>query len=378
MQNIEVLEFIRNNLNWQEQLAEKPYCVNVKWDGNYFLLTYNQIKSDFKNKIVQQCRGSIFKYENGEYTCVCMPFYKFGNYSESYSKDFDWSTAYVTEKIDGSLVNLWYDNGEWHWSTRGCIDAKKAYTNKEMADTIYDRICNIVDNNFDFLNELDTRKCFMFEIVYPGMHTIVTHSKPMLYIIGARSIDTMQEYDIMFLSKLYENTFMDRRMFKVPTRYAWNTLEECLNALSKVDQNNEGYVAVDSNFRRVKIKSPAYLAALSIIRTGKVDDEAIVGMIKSGIIDDFTAYTTKPETVEKINTIVNKYSKLVSILESEYESTKDSFILERKEFSKVIKPKQDLVKAYLFKRYSGIDMTVEEYLNSISNRAISQAIKKIS
>lgn len=378
MKGLEILEFIKHNENWQEQLAEKPYCVNVKWDGNYFLLTYNQIKSDFKNKVVQQCRGSVFKYENGEYTCVCMPFYKFGNYSESYSKDFDWSGAYVTEKIDGSLVNLWYDNGEWHWSTRGCVDARKAYTNREQTDSIYDRINSIVSGNYSFLDKLDKSNIYMFEIVYPNMRTIVKHDNQCLNLIGIRNMNTLQEQDINLIYELYAEVFEQLGCFGVPCIYKLNSLNDCIDFLKSVNQNNEGFVAVDKEFRRIKIKSPAYLSALSITRGNKVDDEAVISMIRGGVIDDFLAYNdNRPEIIEKIEKLIEKYNKLLDLMKSEYESTKDSFNLERKDFSKIIKPKVDIVKAYLFKCYSGEDMSVDEYLDSISNRTIVQSIKKM-
>ena len=41
---------------------------------------------------------------------------------------FDWNTAKVQEKVDGSIVKLWFDHrlGKWQFSTNGVIRAEKA------------------------------------------------------------------------------------------------------------------------------------------------------------------------------------------------------------------------------------------------------------
>lgn len=36
-----VLDFIRNNENWEELLAAEPYHIRASWDGDYVLLKYN-------------------------------------------------------------------------------------------------------------------------------------------------------------------------------------------------------------------------------------------------------------------------------------------------------------------------------------------------
>ena len=120
---LSVEKFIWENENWRELLQDFPYYLSVVDDEKYFLLKYQQTKSDFNNDIVKECRGIIFNTTTLK--PVCVPFFKFGNYGESYADEIDWNTAKVQEKIDGSLIKLWYDN-EWHISTNGTIDASNA------------------------------------------------------------------------------------------------------------------------------------------------------------------------------------------------------------------------------------------------------------
>ena len=70
---------------------------------------------------IRELGGIIIDCERCE--VVCWPFRKFGNHNEGYADTIDWSTARVQEKVDGSIVKLWYDeaNGKWQFSTNGCI-----------------------------------------------------------------------------------------------------------------------------------------------------------------------------------------------------------------------------------------------------------------
>ena len=120
---LHLLEFIQNNPNWEKLLSEKPYSLSIKRDGEYILFMYSQVDSDFSNPIVQECRGITFHEKT--WKCVSMRFKKFFNVQEVNASHIDWSTASVQEKLDGSLISLWYHNG-WRISTNGTIDAKKA------------------------------------------------------------------------------------------------------------------------------------------------------------------------------------------------------------------------------------------------------------
>lgn len=66
---MEVLKLMNTNPNWRDVLSAEPYNITIKEDGDYVLLKYSQIDSDFNLPIVRECRGSIF-YKNGEWKCV--------------------------------------------------------------------------------------------------------------------------------------------------------------------------------------------------------------------------------------------------------------------------------------------------------------------
>ena len=101
---LKLLEFIRNNSDWEEQLSNAPYHIKTKRSDGYIILSYG-IEADYNMEIVRECRGIILDETDG-YQPVCVPFFKFGNYGESYADDIDWNTTKVQEKIDGSLIKI--------------------------------------------------------------------------------------------------------------------------------------------------------------------------------------------------------------------------------------------------------------------------------
>ncbi len=239
--------------DWEKLLTEK-YFIKIKHDGAYSIFVYD-IGCDFSLDLVQEARGIIINTE--KLSVACWPFRKFGNHNESYADEIDWNTARVQEKIDGSIIKLWYDEtaGAWQFSTNGTIRAERAaidaYPGVKFSEIIK-RADNYSDINFD---TLDKEKTYIFELVSPETQVVIDYGITSLYHIGTRSNITGEEYD--------ENIGI-----KKPLSYPLRSLEDCLKAASVLNRTDgkdeseikkEGFVVVDSAWRRVKIKSPDYL-----------------------------------------------------------------------------------------------------------------------
>ena len=70
---MKLLDFIKEHDNWKELLKEDPYFLDIKEEDDLTLLKYNQIKSDFSQDIVKECRGIILDKNNN---IVCFPLYR--------------------------------------------------------------------------------------------------------------------------------------------------------------------------------------------------------------------------------------------------------------------------------------------------------------
>ena len=97
---LKTVEFMKNNSNWRELLAQAPYCLHINEDDNYVLFKYNQLDSDFNEEICRECRGLVI--DKNKLEPVALSFYKFFNVQESFADNIDWNTAKVQEKIDNT------------------------------------------------------------------------------------------------------------------------------------------------------------------------------------------------------------------------------------------------------------------------------------
>lgn len=268
--------FISEHENWRDILKDE-YKITVKEEYPFAIFNYG-IDCDFSNPIVQESRGIILDLDNLE--VVCWPFRKFGNYNESYADKIDWNTARVQDKIDGSIIKLWWNRitGKWQFSTNGTINANMALANQMTHDTFLDVIRKADNYNeivlrFPIFNKDYT---FIFELVSPETQVVVKYPKPHLYHIGTRNnISGMEISSDIGIEK--------------PKEYSLKSLDDCLNVVYELNKSDdgqvrgvkkEGFVVVDGNWSRIKVKSPDYLMLHRMSSNANFSKERIIGMIR--------------------------------------------------------------------------------------------------
>lgn len=309
--NTEIGRFCAEHENWEELLTGEPYNIKTSEDGPYIMFKYNQLSSDFTNPIVREARGIIFRKGQWE-NPVCWPFNKFGNYGESYVPEIDWSTAFVSEKIDGSLIKVWYDAGHWHISTNGTVDAFKAelgdvhMTNfgKYFTWTLVSDYYNTWDN---FTDSLDEDKTYMFELVGPYNRVVIPYDEPAIYFLGARNKYTGEEFNC---SKIVAGALGMGR-FKLPAQYSLSSVDDCVKAAELKSWDDEGFVVCDAQFNRVKIKSPAYVIAHYARNNNVINRKHLIKVILDNEMAEFLCYAEDyKEELWKIHGLMQSFCKV--------------------------------------------------------------------
>jgi hypothetical protein len=297
---LKLQKFIQENSDWKEKLSNAPYYIDIKKDGDFYLFSYNQLFSDFSILLVRECRGIILdKY----FVPVCVPFFKFFNVQEKNADFIDWKSAKVQQKVDGSIMKLWFYNGTWRISTNGVINA----FNCELP---------VTDSNFHNFGELFTSVfpsylytalnkgyTYIFELVSIYNKVVITYPETKLYHIGTRDNHTLEELDVEI-------------GIEKPEQYALSSLDECLEATSQMSFNEEGYVVVDVNYNRVKIKSGAYVVAHHLRNNGVVTKSRILDMIRTNEKDEFLAYY--PEYRGMFSDMERKINNIIEIMERDW------------------------------------------------------------
>lgn len=294
--------------NWREILTNKGIRINHEVGTPYSNLKYASLDCDFSDPVVRACRGAIIKEGKWFNYLVAMPMLKFFNATEPHAAIIDWATATVSEKVDGSCLIVWWDDGKWHLSTLGTPNAFKC----ECYDgvTFGDLFMKAIGGN-DFQKwcdlHLDTFFTYYFELTSPLNQVVIHYDDTRIWWLGRRD-----------MLSLVEDTVGDDYLMSLrPRQYGALDYEQCVAQVGRYGEDQEGVVVCDSNFNRVKIKGEAYLALHRLVLNGNIGLKKLVYMICDGSIDDFLAY--RPAYVDKVNAIKGFIGALTAGLRNELE-----------------------------------------------------------
>ena len=299
---LKLIDFIKEHSDWEVLLSQAPYCLNIsrdqKFGRNLIMFKYNQIESDFSNDIVKECRGIILNEDTLK--PISVPYFKFFNFSEPHAADIDWPSATILEKIDGSLVKVVkFSDDEILVSTNGVIDVFKCELNSmigcpcnNFGELFWAAIRNqmiacgySLDKNdpVEWLaDKLLLNTTYMFELCSKYNRIVVQFDEPKLYFHGWRDNISLKEYQF--------NVCILADIFNCPKIYNLKSLDECIAATQAMPWDEEGYVVVDKNFNRVKIKSPAYLLAHQLANNGNMSIRRAIDIYMAGECDEILAY----------------------------------------------------------------------------------------
>lgn len=317
-----ICNIIKEHKNdWRVFFEEEYPDITIKEEAPYAMFVYS-IKSDFKDPVVQESRGIIINTEVPE--VACFPFRKFGKSYDNYVDKIDWKNVRIEEKIDGSLVKLWFDklSCKWRFSSNRMINLDDCFMDQYSGTTLmdilvqasgYDVILNEILNTDSVV--LNKNKTYMFELISPENTVVIKHKGYSLYHIGTRD----------------NRTGIEERQYigiKRPDYYPMHTLEECDDFVREVDKNHdtgkyddcsfEGLVAVDENWNRMKIKSPMYTMLHNIVSSSDKSKNILLKMLWNDEIDISVMCKRYPE--------LSHYLKYYDFKVTEFRHQAESFI----------------------------------------------------
>lgn len=303
---LKIQEFILAHDNWRELLSAAPYNLKISEDDGFVLFKYNQIASDFREEICKEARGLILDTQDN-YRVVRYAFRKFFNIDEGYTDKIDWNTAVASEKIDGSIMSVWFARGQWHLSTNGTIDAFKAELNgvgpyKNFGE-LFESVLPL--STFEYYHK---RRCWTFELVSPYNKIVIDYPKTKVYLLSVRNMDTLEELDLDAVEMI-----ADANGLVAPQRYDLNNEEDYRKLVDSMPEGHEGIVVRDADGHRVKIKTLLYFQMHKAKNNGVITLERIVDLIRSNDHHEFLSYF--PEYTDTFNKVKQKLDNLDVIVE---------------------------------------------------------------
>lgn len=280
---------------------------------NLLCFKYDQRLSPMREEAVQDARGLILD-QHDDWSVVSMSFRKFFNLGESLAAPIDWETARVEEKLDGSLMSLYWYDGAWQVHTTGTADAggmvMRDIRTKHEQLTFRHLFWQTWEEMGYSLppapTELGAAYTLAFELLTPVNRVVVRHESPRLVLHGVRRLDTLQEEKAEdWAAKLgYEAA----RTFDL-TREG---LREAARQIAP--DEGEGFVVRDARFNRVKVKSEAYVA-VSLVREAWSPRRALE-LVLLGEQAEFLTYF--PEYRPQLEDIEQRVRKVTDALDAVY------------------------------------------------------------
>lgn len=281
---LKIQEFIFAHENWRELLANAPYNLKISEDDGYILFKYNQIASDFNEEICKEARGLILDTQDN-FRVVRYAFKKFFNVDEGFAAQLDWDTAVANEKIDGSIMSVWFARGKWHLSTNGTIDAFKAelagvgpYKNfGELFESVLP-LSTFAGNRYENI-------CWTFEIVSPYNKVVIDYPETKVYLLSVRFMNTLEELDYNQIP-----VYAGKIGVVYPQFYYMNDEIGFRRLVEQMPEGHEGIVVRDAAGQRVKIKTLLYFQMHKAKNNGVITLERIVDLIRANDHYEFLSY----------------------------------------------------------------------------------------
>jgi len=361
------------------------YSLNHKDYGHKFSLKYNQIKTTI-NRFTTECRGIVL---SKDLEVMSLPFVRFSNYEQNSRKTIDWDTARYYEKSDGSMIQLYFDNisDKWCVGTTGTAESvdlvscsnkitKEIIRSDFTLTDLFFRVCS--ENNVDY-TLFDKGVTYIFELVTEFNLVVNYYKDRRAVLLGARDLTSLDEWSQDKCSEFAESFNIER-----PKEYFFDSEEEMINSLSNVkhgDTNFEGYVVVDSNFNRVKVKSNMYIIFSQF--NGDISSKwRLVDVVFNNEIDEVVS--AFPEMREQLDIMKSNFDSIIAPVKETFHRLKEKHdILETKDFyiegSKSIgfdKNKKPLLGIFT-SLSKNKDVTWEEALSSVRSKKLYETLKQI-
>lgn len=366
---LELVKFLKEHPDdWEDLLTQAPYYLHIKkGDGpneGAVLFKYDQFNSDFYNPIVQEARGIILDQLDG-WRVIRMSFRKFFNYGQPEAADIDWSTARVQEKEDGSLMSIswWPRRNMYLISTNGTIDAFRTKVCSPtasfldsgddaptFADLFMEGLARSPVGHLHLYEIFRKGYTYTFELCSPLNKVVVDWKETTLFHLATRNNETLEEED--------EDIGIQK-----PKEFPLHSFDAVVEAAQKINRiesdtvEHEGFVVVDGNWNRVKIKSPLYVSA-AYIAGNDLSLKRALGIIICNEEEEFISYF--PETKKVFDAVRELVARVEHTMEEGWEKYAPADGTTERDFFESVRDTQ--FRAFYLKKEKFPDLTAHQFL----------------
>jgi len=309
---LRVQEYLCSGKSFDQLFAD--HGVKANFAPGLVGLNYDQIESSNSDLLAQDCRGLILNAATLD--IVAFGFKRFFNFEQvDVAAPIDWNSAKAFEKVDGSLIIVYYFGDKWNCATRGRVlaDADAHGANLTFSQLVDKTTQLMSGKSFQDFMAKACRKCtYCFELTSPINRIVCKYDDFKLTLLGVRNIDTLLEEN--------PEDHLDRfEGLSVPKTYDFSSVTDLQKMINEwTPEEHEGVVIRDANFNRVKVKSLAYVAYNHMRDSLTTSWRGCVEVVLAGKDDDVAAMM--PEFIAKrIRLVRDSYNVAIKMIRKDYE-----------------------------------------------------------
>lgn len=335
---------------------EEEKGIQGKTDGYHTILNYNMTECNWSEPYGYVCRGLVLDAKT--YEVLGFGLAKFWNDHEGRADTIDWNSAIVYDKLDGTMMQRWWSPhlekfcvttryqlpGDMDTNTVGLTD----YTWAQLFEEA------ITNSGMELVLDCQSKQeTFFFEVCSWHNQIVVYYPKPCAFWLGMRDNIYLQEEDV------------SKSTFAPKTFDLTDQMEVQAFALTLDGREAEGFVVVDKEFNRIKIKAPSW-HTFSKLSQGLIQSWTTrVEVVQQEKVEK--VLTTFPHLSEALEDIQTVYYSLIDGHNDVYQVYKD--VESQKEFALAIQQQKLYFPNVLFQLRAGkIDNIKEGFTNMRAKR----------
>jgi hypothetical protein len=224
--------------------------------------------------------------------------------------------------VHNSLMQVYFYDNKWHVATSGMPDAGGQINDYNI--TFKELFWKTWTDQGLALFSLKPHVCYAFELTGPYNRLVVDYKESKLHYLAARDMRFLVEYGCDSSSLYVKNLNPAKKL-------SLSSLEDCIETSKSLDPlEYEGYVVVDRNFNRIKIKSAAHVMLHHA--KASLSKKRMCEVVRNGEVEEFgLAISSIPALKAIFDEVVTKHEACCANATKAYENIKH--IKDQKEFA---------------------------------------------
>ncbi len=243
----------------------------------------NKTKYDFTNPLVRFSRGLVLDRKTRR--IVCLPPEKSLHiiaFSQPIPRE-DWMNVDIEEFVDGTMLNCFNHNGNWHISTRSFIGANCRWYSSRNFNELFDE----AKGSLDF-EKLNPEYCYTFVLQHPDNRIVTNYDVASISLVQVRQIleDSYNEIPLVDVQSQLKEQGID---ISIPRKYTIEKPEDINQLLTSMDYQEQGLV-FKFNGNRSKVRNTEYDKVKFLRGNNKNKFYNYIELRKNGMVNEYLEY----------------------------------------------------------------------------------------